>query len=1367
MPEAERYQQYEVLRRGDGSLWELGRGAMGITYKAYDTNLHCTVALKVINSAYLGNDTARQRFLREARAAAALRHPNVASVFNLGTDQDNYFYVMEFIDGETVEACVKRKGRLEPAEALNTTLQVARALAAAAKVRLVHRDLKPANLMLVEQDGESVVKVIDFGLAKSAKDAGEDTAALTVGGFVGTPHFASPEQVEEGDLDIRSDIYSLGATLYFMLAGKAPFSGSVAQVMTQHLYKPINIEPLTGVLPCVVSLIQRMLEKDRNQRYQTPRELQNAIVTCLEEIRGHSTRVAPQPAEEPPQALSPETLLAQTYRLIEELRESPQGRRFLAEDVRQKCPVCLLILRQELVSDPHWFMSLQAAIDRLRTAPHPMLRAIYSLERVGGYSILAEEHLVGSSLQDLLRSRSVLSAPEVVRLLNLLAPLADHASANHLEHVELTLLGIHLVIRQSTAGEIQPDLLQRPLTAWEHFETKVNAINFSFALTQAGTLTGMETRVHGAVGGGPRDSYVRSLALLAYELLGGPRARVEATGRYNPIAALTRDGNAVLRGGLIDEYSSAAELTARLAAAAGIRESTVPVAERKATVASSTAHVTSRAEPVPTSTAHASSSVEAVTPEPASRITPSEVSTDVPSKRISIGSVWQLILVIGFIAAIGAGGYLIYLGLHQNQQIVAPSPELDTLSVQSDPPGASILLDGKAPQSPNTFTHVPYGKHQLTATLDNYEPLKQDLEVRRGMAPEIRLQLTPIQEIGSLSVQSDPPGAAILLDGKPPQGPANTFTHVPFGAHQLTATLDNYEPLKQDIDVRRGMAPKLELKLTPIQEIGSLSVQSDPPGAAILLDGKPPQGPANTFTRVPFGTHQLTATLDDYEPLKQNIEVRKGMTSKIALKLTPIQEIGSLSVQSDPPGAAILLDGKPPQGPANTFARVPFGTHQLTATLDEYEPLKQDIEVRKGMTPKIALKLTPIQEIGSLSVQSDPPGAAILLDGKPPQGPSNTFTHVPFGTHQLTAALDNYEPLKQDLEVRRGMASEVHLKLNKKPDPVADLLADTKKYGEGTPQQLAAYVRLVQYSTNSGAPKSADYSKELGQIIERLRTKVPSVTKDEFNLSYKESTKDAADLDILPAVVWLADNEKGRESFNLFLRAANHGDSYAMMKVGRLYLRKGTTNDDEEGFRWLNRAYNAPNRNLEAGAYIADCYLSGKGAKLDIEKGEEMVMRLANQEVVPAMTLAGRLLQIKAEEAKRAAAENSTSAPMRKQLDARAKEWDRQAREWWERAAERGDWTASARLAQCYEKGLGGVEKNEEEAEKRYKEGIDHGSALSMFFYGQFLIEKRPDQRSEAETLISQAATAGLPAATKWCKENKINFTEARSDDEH
>ena len=285
MPTVQRYHHYQLMKREDGSLWELGRGSMGITYKAYDTNLRFTVALKVINSTYLDSETARQRFLREARAAAALRHPNVASVFNLGTEDDKYFYVMEFIDGETFESRVRRQGPLEPLEALNIGLQVSRALAVAARQQLVHRDLKPTNLMLVDQEDEILVKVIDFGLAKAAKSSGEDSGALTVGGFVGTPHFASPEQIEEKEVDIRSDIYSLGVTLYFGFTGQSPFSGSIGQVMSQQLYKQIPIEPLAHLPRCVIALLQHMMEKDPNARPQTPQDLQKAIAACIEEIR--------------------------------------------------------------------------------------------------------------------------------------------------------------------------------------------------------------------------------------------------------------------------------------------------------------------------------------------------------------------------------------------------------------------------------------------------------------------------------------------------------------------------------------------------------------------------------------------------------------------------------------------------------------------------------------------------------------------------------------------------------------------------------------------------------------------------------------------------------------------------------------------------------------------------------------------------------------------------------------------------------------------------------------------------------------------------------------------------------------------------
>src|SRR5215469_792568 len=422
MADAERYQHYQVLRREDGSSWELGRGAMGITYKAFDTNLRCLVALKVINNSYLNSELARQRFLREARAAASLRHQNVASVFHLGTDHESYFYAMEFIDGETVDAYIKRQGSLDPAEALGISLQVSRALAAADKEQLVHRDLKPSNLMLVEEDDEKVVKVIDFGLAKSTQRGAESSGTLTVGGgFVGTPQFASPEQLEERDIDIRSDIYSLGATLYYMLAGRPPYSGSVAQIMSQHLYKPVPLQPLDGFPPCVVELILRMMEKDPAKRPQRPGDLRREILPCLGRLRPHATggssSAISAPGEQPdqlatldlstarPGAEESGTLIAHRYKIIALLADVPHGRRFIADDRRRARKVSLLLLSPEFISDRKKYAALEREIDRLHRAPHPLLRQVYSFETAAEQSFLVEEQVIGPSLLDVLRTR--------------------------------------------------------------------------------------------------------------------------------------------------------------------------------------------------------------------------------------------------------------------------------------------------------------------------------------------------------------------------------------------------------------------------------------------------------------------------------------------------------------------------------------------------------------------------------------------------------------------------------------------------------------------------------------------------------------------------------------------------------------------------------------------------------------------------------------------------------------------------------------------------------------------------------------------------------------------------------------------------
>jgi Protein kinase domain len=163
-----RFEHYELVAGEDGKPVELGRGAMGVTYKAFDINLRCPVTLKVITERYLGDESARLRFLREARAAASVRHPNVAWVLHLGRTGQNYFYAMEFVEGETLENLVRGSGRLEVKLALEIATQVAAGLAAVQKQQLVHRDIKPSNIMVSLEEGGAVsAKIIDLGLAKS------------------------------------------------------------------------------------------------------------------------------------------------------------------------------------------------------------------------------------------------------------------------------------------------------------------------------------------------------------------------------------------------------------------------------------------------------------------------------------------------------------------------------------------------------------------------------------------------------------------------------------------------------------------------------------------------------------------------------------------------------------------------------------------------------------------------------------------------------------------------------------------------------------------------------------------------------------------------------------------------------------------------------------------------------------------------------------------------------------------------------------------------------------------------------------------------------------------------------------------------
>jgi serine/threonine-protein kinase len=293
------FQHYEVSVSSDGiTPWELGRGAMGTTYHATDTNLGSPVALKVIGTRYSADPRARERFRREAQAAAQLRHPNVATVFHFGeTPAGQCFYAMELVEGETLETCVRRDGPLPVSATLGIAEQIVRALAAAEKHGLVHRDLKPSNIMVVASDGDAAdgltVKVIDFGLAKPvvAPQVASDESSLR---FSGTPGFASPEQLAAGSTstDVRSDIYSLGATLWYILSGKSPFANRTLSELREEQFQRLPIEQLNAakVPRPLVMLLRSMLATDPANRPQSAKELLVRLRQCRETVETRPLR---------------------------------------------------------------------------------------------------------------------------------------------------------------------------------------------------------------------------------------------------------------------------------------------------------------------------------------------------------------------------------------------------------------------------------------------------------------------------------------------------------------------------------------------------------------------------------------------------------------------------------------------------------------------------------------------------------------------------------------------------------------------------------------------------------------------------------------------------------------------------------------------------------------------------------------------------------------------------------------------------------------------------------------------------------------------------------------------------------------------
>lgn len=270
---------YQVMRK-------LGRGGMANVYVARQVSLGREVALKVLRSDYARDNDYIARFRREARAAAKLNHPNIVQVIDVGNSGSLYYIAQELIDGENLRQTLERGGAMELEDALEVLVGVAAALEVASEAGITHRDIKPENIM---RTSRGIIKVADFGLARLGTDVAATKADLTQAGLtLGTPRYMSPEQVQGKPVDVRSDLYSLGVTLYHLLAGKPPFEADDPLALAlMHLHEtppPLDRarsrkdEQGNPDLPeWLIAVVSRLMAKLPSDRFQSPGELLDAV----------------------------------------------------------------------------------------------------------------------------------------------------------------------------------------------------------------------------------------------------------------------------------------------------------------------------------------------------------------------------------------------------------------------------------------------------------------------------------------------------------------------------------------------------------------------------------------------------------------------------------------------------------------------------------------------------------------------------------------------------------------------------------------------------------------------------------------------------------------------------------------------------------------------------------------------------------------------------------------------------------------------------------------------------------------------------------------------------------------------------------
>jgi serine/threonine protein kinase len=961
---------------------KLGEGGMGAVYRAEDTKLRRSVALKCLPFQLASDETAKQRFVHEAQASSALNHPNIATIYYMFEEEEQEFICMEYVEGHTLTELLA-VGPLSIERALDITIQVADGLSEAHKKGIIHRDIKAENIMVTPR---GLVKIMDFGLAK-LKGASRLTKT---GSTIGTAAYMSPEQAQGLEVDARTDIFSLGVVFYEMLAGKCPFIGEHEAAILYSLLNedPEPVETIPDALaPITTTILEQALHKDKKYRYQTMEAMLNDLKTAQKVLEGTPAPGTPSTSAVPDQGeipIDPELLVGKTlgnYQIVEEVGRGGMGIVYKALQISLNREVALKVLPKQYSTDPEFVNRFRREAKAAASLNHQNIVQIYEIGHHGGVQYFVMEYIEGTNLKSLVEREAPLPLPQTIDIIWDVCNALDFAHKRNVVHRDIKPHNIMI----SRSGEIKV------------FDFGIAKAADSSGLTTTGTSIGTPQYMSPEQARGEKEIDGRadlySLGVVFYEMLVGKvpfdgstavgtmyrhvNETPEPPSKHNPNVPddIDRIVNRMLHKEKQKRYQTGQEII----------EDLRPVRQSFSTL-------------------------------------DGDLSKGKIARRKRRRPAFALFMVL-LLLLLSAAPLYYFIFMNRYDFIL-----------KTEPVGASVYegesLLGVTPLK-LTKEEIGVGDHILEVSMPGYADEVYAFSLRHGEKIDLVLPLT--QSFGSLRLSSEPPGAKVFLENIYRGDTPFTIHRLHEGIHAVTMSYPGYISSQDTIGLKTGSADSVHSVLIPIP--ATLFITSVPESAHVFIDSLIMETRTPVETALQPGSHQIQILKEGYLPVDSLMTLDPGEDQRVVFNLQSIEEVipfGSMNVTAIPWAEVFLNDqylGSTRE--RNTFDNILPGTHQVRLTCSEYPPFEQRVTVQPNKQVTIIHNFTATGwlNVSCINENNTPVFGEIWINGQSYGNTPKVIRDLFVGTYKVEIIASGYLPQTRMVTITAEQGQKVQFRM--------------------------------------------------------------------------------------------------------------------------------------------------------------------------------------------------------------------------------------------------------------------------------------------------------------------------------------------------